>query len=203
MATKTTKLGVEKLEDREVFAGNVAAWVDGAGTLQVSGDGLSNDIDIREVGFNTLEVRGYTTTVNGWTWQRFNVWGDRVNVNLNNGHDRLTFNNGYVNSLNVNTGWGSDTVYVNNTTVYGSGNSANLTLGTEGQVENDNLYLLNDQFFGNLYTATGAGNDYMSIENTRVNGWLSAYGGSGTDTYRWRNSSYGSLWAWSSLERSV
>lgn len=201
---KKKKLGMEQLEKREVFAGNVTAFIDTAGLLHVNGDAAGNQIEIREIGTNVYRVSGFTgTTVNGASYRDFYVATDKLGVYLAGGDDYVYIHDSVLASMDVHMGQGNDTVYTNHLSVYGSGNSAVFKMGASTETGNDNLYLYNDHFYGNIHATMGAGNDYVSFYNTRVDYYLSVWGEGGTDSYSWTNSSYGLLWAWNSIEKRI
>ena len=55
---KYLEMGVERLEDRKMMAGDVAVDVSGSGTLKIEGDNLDNEIVVSEVADNTIRVLG-------------------------------------------------------------------------------------------------------------------------------------------------
>src|SRR5262245_66613857 len=52
----------DRLEDRWTPAGNVTASLS-FGTLTLTGDALSNSIDISQTGFESYEITGFATTI--------------------------------------------------------------------------------------------------------------------------------------------
>lgn len=202
--TKTVskkKLEIEHLEKREVFAGNVAAFINSAGALHLSGDANANHVDVREIGTNVYRVQGINTTINGAAYRDFYVATDKLAVHLAGGDDSINIHDSVMAAMDVHMGQGNDTVVVNRVTVYGAGNSANFKMGASTETGKDSLYLFNDRFYGNLHATMGAGDDYLSFNNTRVDNYLSIWGEAGYDSYRWTNSTYGKLWAWNSIEK--
>jgi hypothetical protein len=205
----TKKLGLETLEKREVCAGNVTAFVDAGGVLQIKGDSAENTVEVREISANVFRVTGLDTRnydgtyaktlINGAAFRDFTASKDQVAIDLGAGHDRLYCHDAAMARIDINMGDGVDSVSLTRVTVYGSGASANVF--TDGYNDSaDWVYLSDCTFAGNLNVATGAGDDYISFYNTQVNGWLSVYGGTGYDRYSWTNSRANQLWAWDSIE---
>jgi hypothetical protein len=207
--SRTKKLGLETLEKREVFAGNVAAFVDAAGVLQIQGDGAANTVEVSEISANVFRVRGYPTrdayglntlptTVGGATYRDFFVPADKVAIDLGAGNDLVHLHDAAMARFDINMGNGNDSAYVYGVTVYGSGPSANILMG--GDTGGDDVRLQNCTFASDLMVATGDGNDFVSFDNVRVNRLLSVYAGNGFDRYSWLNSSANQIWVWDSFE---
>ena len=85
----TRRLDVESLEQRELLAGDVTAFVS-RGDLVVLGDNDSNNLTITEVG-GTFTLTGIGTTINGMAAaQNFPGVTDDVRIYLRNGEDAVT-----------------------------------------------------------------------------------------------------------------
>lgn len=181
---QTKRLGIESLEKRALMAGNVIAGVDAHGALYIQGDHNANEVLISEVGTNMFQIQGINTTINGVaSLQRFFAPRDGIAVNMNGGNDVLRIINSDIRSLQVDASWGIDALIIDQVIVRGTGNSARIDMGYEGQVERDQVSIKNSHFFGNLTVGTGAGNDHVQFSNSQVNYSLVVNGGSGYDTY--------------------
>src|SRR5262245_64453517 len=85
------KLGLERLESREVLAGNVHAFVSG-GNLHIDGDSQANEILIEQSAPKsfTISSRDGTTTINGQAGPlTFNGVRKNVQINLDRKSTRL------------------------------------------------------------------------------------------------------------------
>lgn len=194
--------GMEQLEKREVFAGNVSVFIDTNAALHLNGDAYGNQVEIREISTNVYRVQGLSgTTINGAAYRDFYVAQDKLAIHLAGGNDYVYIHDSVMAAMDVHMGQGSDTVYVDRVTVYGGGNSAMFKMGASTETGNDYLYLYNTRMYGNIHATMGAGNDHVAFYNTRVDYYLSVWGEAGTDSYSWTNSSYGQLWAWNSIEK--
>jgi hypothetical protein len=90
-ALRARRLNFERLEDRHMLAGDVTAFVNGAGDAIVSGDGLNNDIAIRS-GANPgeLTIEGIGTRVNGGPNDTLTGFSGDLVVALGPGNNRLS-----------------------------------------------------------------------------------------------------------------
>jgi hypothetical protein len=123
-----TGWALERLEDRTLLSGNVSATVTAAGNLLVIGDTKANQIAIQETAGGALQVSSLdgTTTINGGSGP-FTAAGftHDVDVFMNRGDDVVQVGgSGPLTSLPhnliIDTGAGSDTVDVENTSVGGN-----------------------------------------------------------------------------------
>jgi hypothetical protein len=207
---RTRKLGMETLEKREVCAGNVTAFVDWTGTLQVIGDGAANSVDISEVAPNYYRVRGYNTrdasglntvptTINGAAAERiFLVPKDQVTIDLGDGNDILRCHDAVMGLFDINMGNGHDSVFLQSLNGYASGLTTKIFMGADAGVD---VVDVNASYFaGSLYVSTGDGNDFVDFTNTQINGFLSVYAGAGYDYYHWYNTRASFVLAWVSFE---
>jgi hypothetical protein len=119
---------LERLEDRTLLSGNVAATVTAAGNLLVIGDTKANQIAIQDTSGGALQVSSLdgTTTINGGSGP-FTATGftHDVDVFMNRGDDVVHVGgSGPVTSLPhnlvIDTGAGADTVDVENTSIGGN-----------------------------------------------------------------------------------
>lgn len=197
------KLGCERLENREVMAGNVLATVTSTGMLSLQGDAASNGVEVTYSSVDGYHIKGLTqggaaTTINGHADAWFHA--NSIGVTLGNGNDLLNTVNCLFNSAGIDMGAGSDTLNMIGTTISQKGDTARIFMGTYGQVDNDTVLLSNDKFYGNLAMYLGGGNDTANFTNTTV--YQSLYGdaGPGTDKYRWSNSYHGPVTGWSGFD---
>src|SRR5436190_5480269 len=97
-ASTQRKFGVEQLENRELFAGNVLAFMNGAGDLnllEATADiGKGQAVQVHQIAANRYRVTGLssqdggTTRINGAAYRDFTVPGN-VNINLAGGRDTV------------------------------------------------------------------------------------------------------------------
>ncbi len=204
---KTTRRGtLETLETRLAMAGNVAAGVV-ATNLNIQGDVLSNQIEIRHLGGNFYQVMGLGgTTVNGMASQVFGGVMGNIQANMSRGDDQVLIdevfsapgNLGFdmgdghdqvllagpaagsikINgSLNVATGAGQDVVRLNGVNVLGS---TMIDTGTE----NDIVDTYQTSVGGHLGLLTRAGDDWASLHRTVVRGVTRISTDDGNDVLR-------------------
>lgn len=165
------QLGVEKLEDRSLMAGNVTAAVQ-AGVLVITGDAADNGVTVDYIqATNTYQVIGTTptggtaTTINGVDTsvpanaQNFTGVTKGVTINLNAGNDNLVFGSAtsstfvVVGDLRIDAGLGNDTVAIGR-----NGNNAGGATPIENEVNVSKAMIVN----------LGLGNDTLDITNTTV-----------------------------------
>src|SRR5687767_6983328 len=92
------KFAMEQLENRELFAGNVLAYMSGAGDLnllEATADiGEGQAVQVHQIAANRYRVSGLSsqdggnTLINGAAYRDFTVYGN-VNINLANGRDTV------------------------------------------------------------------------------------------------------------------
>jgi hypothetical protein len=179
MRTNSRKLSIEKLEKREVFAGDVAAFVNN-GVLQLNGDNLANDVEIHSLGNHNYAVNGLGTTVNHSNqMQTFHATSDKIVGNLKGGDDYVYLHDSTINQISLTMGDGNDNVYINNVNALSSLDGVQLDMGNG----NDLATLEHDHIFGNLSANMGAGNDTLKLNSTNVDFLFSVDGGAGSDTF--------------------
>lgn len=169
------RLRVESLEDRRVFAGNVAA---SAGeVLELRGDEAANEVRITQDASDRILIEGLNgTTINGRSSVRFNGAGlEKVDIKLFGGNDKLT-----VRSLrasvdqNIELGAGDDVVSLNRVVA-----GANLSVKADDGY--DRLDALGLRVSGDFYAEMGQGRSGVSIASSRVGKTLTVIGGDSTD----------------------
>lgn len=149
---KRTKISLESLEERAVLAGNVLVQFL-SGDLVITGDGSSNDIEIRSTGtIDEFKITGIGTTINGrsgpFVFDNFDFTGD-IRVKMKGGNDRVLMHgadSGFGDldawdDLSINMGEGDDKLYLKYIQTGGNG-------GTEQDVLID----------------LGRGNNYMRAD---------------------------------------
>lgn len=212
------KCRVEKLEARELMAGDVWASVVN-GTLRVSGDNSSNGVIIEQVGYQTFKVAGSyqsgATRVNGSYAERYfqGVYDD-IEVSLNGGNDSLRLGGTSESTrdilpddVRINMGDGDDYVRVQwlSNRDYNDNISINTGWGNDtvsaykvvcrnnmtiDTAQNWDTVDLNYITVGNrLNVYTGAGNDRFNL-NQAIAYQVYAEMGSENDTVSIRNNSF-------------
>jgi hypothetical protein len=147
--SRTKSLRLERLEGRDMLAGNVTATLMDH-TLLIHGDNSGNAIIVTQTGkksFTVVQDPANPTTINGVTGGSFSadrvkrveiitgtgndsvtINGDRLrkgDINLGDGNNTLVINSSRVDKLNVTTGSGSDDVTIASTRI----KRANVSLG--------------------------------------------------------------------------
>jgi hypothetical protein len=182
---------VERLEDRQLMAADVAAYMT-SGTLNVVESagfvGGDNAVEIRQVAPGVMRVTGLytsddpgTSLVNGHAYQDFSGVLS-LNVNLGGGNDivnvgrqgtTMTLNNVFVNTDGTNklNFHGYDYDHVN---VVGLKATGQMTIQTGIGNDQINLGVLNigSNDLGNLTINTGPGSDVVNLNNVSVKGNL-------------------------------
>lgn len=189
------RLEVEKLDSRQLMAGNVFAELTSDGQLQISGDAHSNYVRVAQIGSTTYRVTGLPqaglpTTVNGQNSRDFlNV--QSVNVLLGAGNDRIDIGNSNVygrttflsQGISIATGTGADTVHIDRVAT---------TTDVEIQTESGNDIIRVDRSHignalgefrqGDLRVSAGFGSDSVNVSNSVVAGELYVETGLGLAT---------------------
>ena len=192
-------IGMERLENRELFAGNVMAYMSGNGDLnllEATADiGEGQALKVHQIAANRFRVTGLssqdggTSLVNGVAQQDFTVTGN-LNINLAGGRDTVvlgrsaptTFNQVFLNS-GVDSATGNadlDSISVEKVTTRGhltvdSGASADFikVLGSK----------IGDGYnIDNLSIDAGSGADYINLASA-YGRFLEVTGNLSVDTY--------------------
>jgi hypothetical protein len=189
MANRFRKLRLEQMEQRQMMAGDVFAYVQD-GTLfineapaQIGGDnGISisqlADGKIRVEGHDSTNIGGPSTLVNGQAFVDFELLmsplglGRDLNVNLGGGEDQIVFNPGPNGAPEFN--------------------SVTLNVGANSGNDTDRIIVNALSTWGSLTVNTGAGNDWLFLSNSVIgNGWgydnVVARMGAGADTVTIKN----------------
>jgi hypothetical protein len=104
-------MSFERLEDRTMLAGNVAAAIDNSGNLKLTGDANNNIVALSQAANGKWVVKGLLgTTINGAAKRSFYV-ENGLKANLGNGNDGIAILKGeFYGNVCVNTGNGTDGV---------------------------------------------------------------------------------------------
>jgi hypothetical protein len=174
---------LERLEDRQMMAGDIAAYVQ-SGVLNIAESagypGGQNGVEIRQVAPGTMLVTGLQTDDGG--------------KSLINGHASQQFSG--VASLNVNLAGGNDLVYVGRSDAATSLNDVSInTDGSNGYnaygFDYDKVNVVNLNTTGRLTIQTGPGNDVINVGKLRIGNdnldALTINSGAGSDTINMNN----------------
>ena len=175
MGRRTNQLNVDRLEGRDLMAGNLSAVVSN-GILFVKEGSVStnthNGVEIsqlpngqfRVLGLSSLD--GQRTTINGAVFQDFTVPLAKLNVKLGGGDDFLSVANARLNSMG-------------------------LTVGGPNLPDADVVTVSNTRTSGLVHIATGGGADRVVVQNSKIGDGLgttsddlSIFTGAGSDTVR-------------------
>jgi hypothetical protein len=183
---------VERLEDRQMMAGDIAAFVQG-GTLNLlesaGAQGAQNGVSIVQVAPGTLMVSGLqtddggTTAINGHASQQFSGVTS-LNVNLGGGNDLVdigidnkpvSLNDVFINvdgtkaKFNAN-GFDYDKVNIANLTTTGK---LTIQTGIGDDVVNIGNLRIGDNDLDAITINTGGGSDTLNLNNVQTSGNLS------------------------------
>jgi hypothetical protein len=191
MSNRNRKLNMERMEAREMMAGDVAATVTG-GTLylnEAAGQaGRDNSVIISQIAPGRVRVSSNATTtdgtyskINGAASQDFNVSGGLV-VKFGGGSDLVVFDQSAPPTFkDVNIDLAAPPLVIK-----AAAKTAN-AVPTALPVDNDNLIMWGANINGNLTVNTGVGNDWVYIANTPITGNVSINTGAGADTAQLQN----------------
>lgn len=175
-----TRLTVQRLEPRLPLAGNVTATL-GDGVLTLQGDAFDNGIELRADVDDALLVLGTRDTsivMNGASSaQRRFAEVRAVRIRLDGGADQCVFagvRDYLVDSIDINTGPGADTISLGMGRVTGT-----MLIATGPDADFVDLTLA--KVLGTLRVQTGAGADRISAESLLVAGSLLIDTGGGDD----------------------
>src|SRR5215831_10341355 len=182
---------LERLEDRQMMAGDIAAYVQN-GVLNIAESagyqGGQNGVEIRQVAPNTMLVTGMqtddggTSLVNGHTSQQFSGVSS-LNVNLAGGNDRVnvgrdgspltTLNDVFINTdgSKGNNAYGFDYDKVNVVNLHAT-DRLNIQTGPGDDVINIGKLQISDNSLGALTINSGAGSDTINLNNVHTGGNL-------------------------------
>ena len=165
--TKNSKarLGVEKLENRELMAGNVFATVSN-NTLYITGDSMANSVQVAS-DYHTGEVfviGADNTLINGRAQTSIGNFRGNIEVKLGGGNDsfqlaRVTDRDFRKADINMGSG---DFESVNLASARFSGN---VTINSLGSQKN-HLEVKHGSVAGDLKIETGSGHDWVVLSST-------------------------------------
>jgi hypothetical protein len=176
-------LRLERLENREVFAGDVHLFLGQDGALNIAEKFGSfhqaQAVEISRTPFDysgqmfrvkgVYNAGGQTTLVDGAAYKDIRVPSGNVNVNLGFGDDRVYLKDAPFNILNVDTGGGQDMVMLQNgmktkgTVTVRTGADSDFVGLYDAQIGNDSLDNLN------IYMDTGVDTFYSKGTNQPSN----------------------------------
>jgi hypothetical protein len=173
MARRTTRLGVDRLEGREVLSGNVTAYVS-SNTLflveQAGQYGQSNAVQVTQLASGNIRVAGLVngtgtvSKINGAAYRDFVLPNGTLVASLGAGNDRIRVVNAKFNNVN-------------------------LDLSYPNTIDADVIDLGGVQTTGAMQLRTGGGIDNVWVHNTQVgdgSGYedLNINSGAGADTVK-------------------
>jgi len=149
------KLSLEQVESRQLMAGNILAYVNGAGDLNILEStatiGQGQAVQVWQTASGKIRVQGLSSQdggvsqVNNLAYQDFTTNGN-VNINLAGGRDTVLVGR---NATTLNN------LYIN-------------TASPTGVNDNDAIYLENLNTRGNAIVTSGAGSDFIQSLGTHV-----------------------------------
>jgi hypothetical protein len=178
----------ERLETRELLAGNVTASVV-SGSLTVNGDNAANMLQLTEVAGNRWKITGLGgTKINGKSSITTDAVTHDIQLYMNGGNDNVTVKDGFVpHILNVFGADGNNTTTLENVKVgYGLGvygNAGNdMVMATNVSVEaidhiyysvfdlgdGNNTVIANHLSAWDMRVYTGTGNDIVTVMNSTL-----------------------------------
>ena len=171
--TPNSSLAIERLESRDVPAGDVSVVLTG-GALTVTGDAADNQLTIQQFSNGEVVVTGSAgTTINGR--------GDSVSLGVV-----------ALDAVRLAGGDGADQLAVAGVTTAGE-------VVVTGDAGNDSLFVSNTTA-GSLTVNAGAGDDLVTTNGVWVAGFADLSGGDGSDTLRYSSLSSGGGMALSEFE---
>jgi hypothetical protein len=186
MARRTHRLSLDRLESRELMAGDITAFV-GSNTLYlgevVAQSGQPNAVQITQLANGAIRVAGQVnsggtlTHVKGAAYQDFFLPNGSVVVSFGAGNDRVRVTNAKFNIVNIDLSYPNtndvDTIDINGLTTTGA-----VQLRSGGGV--DNVFVQNAKIgdgtgFEDLNINSGAGADFVRV-GSLTNGFVEVRG---------------------------
>jgi len=158
-----TRLGVERLENRELMAGNVFATVSN-NTLYITGDSNANSVEVGSLSGVVFVSGTDNTLINGRTQIPIGNFRGNIEVKLGGGNDRFQLSgveDRVFRKVDVNMGSG-DWESVNLAFAHFSGSVNINSLGRLG----NSVTVGNGSVAGDLKIETGLGNDWVALSST-------------------------------------
>ncbi|MCY3007654.1 MAG: hypothetical protein NTV29_16990 [Planctomycetota bacterium] len=185
-ATTSRRLGVERLQARELLAGDVTAAVTN-GFLVVRGDDAANELTIERISGDRVQVTGATgTTINGLTQPAVLRVRKGYDIATGGGDDKLTvigLNAFGRYEIRMDLGIGNDTLVASNLLAQ--------RIHSGGGDGNDSITLRNSRSRRGSGVGGGSGDDTMTLENLRFGNGSCIDGGTGKNLLQETNNRYG------------
>ena len=184
--TTVRRLALEKLQIRELLAGDVTAAVTN-GFLVVRGDDAANELTIERVSGDRVRVTGATgTTINGLTQPAILKVRKGYDIATGGGDDKLTvigLNAVGRYEIRMELGAGNDTLVASNLVAQ--------RIHSNGEAGNDSITVRNSRSWRGSGVGGGAGDDTIVLENLRFGNGSCIDGGTGKNTVQETNNRYG------------
>ena len=184
--TTVRRLALEKLQIRELLAGDVTAAVTN-GFLVVRGDDAANELTIERVSGDRVRVTGATgTTINGLTQPAILKVRKGYDIATGGGDDKLTvigLNAFGRYEIRMELGAGNDTLVASNLVAQ--------RIHSNGGAGNDSITVRNSRSWRGSGVGGGAGDDTIVLENLRFGNGSCIDGGTGKNTVQETNNRYG------------
>ena len=178
-------LGLERLEQRQMMAGDVAVTVTNGGDLIITGDQADNQLVVTSTEPNNqFHVKGLNgTTINGQESVVVNNVVDDIRINLRGGdnaillsaHNEYNYANGFeVDDIRFNSGGGNDIIALQQVEMRGD-----FRVATGG---GDDLVMIDESELDQARIRTSGGNDAVLTNASMFQGIVDWNLGSGDDT---------------------
>ena len=184
--TTVRRLALEKLQIRELLAGDVTAAVTN-GFLVVRGDDAANELTIERVSGDRVRVTGAIgTTINGLTQPAILKVRKGYDIATGGGDDKLTvigLNAVGRYEIRMELGAGNDTLVASNLMAQ--------RIHSNGGSGNDSITVRNSRSWRGSGVGGGAGDDTIVLEKLRFGNGSCIDGGTGKNTVQETNNRYG------------
>ena len=185
-AITNRRLGVERLQARELLAGDVTAAVTN-GFLVIRGDDAANELTIERISGDRVKVTGATgTTINGLTQPAVLRVRKGYDIATGGGDDKLTvigLNAFGRYEIRMDLGIGNDTLVASNLLAQ--------RIHAGGGDGNDSITVRNSRSRRGSGVGGGAGDDTLVLENLRFGNGSCIDGGTGKNIVQESNNRYG------------
>ena len=186
IVTTARRLALEKLQARELLAGDVTAAVTN-GFLVVRGDDAANELTIERINGDKVRVTGATgTTINGLTQPAILRVRKGYDIATGGGDDKLTvigLNAVGRYEIRMDLGAGNDVLVASNLLAQ--------RIHAGGGDGNDSITVRNSRSRRGSGVGGGAGDDTMVLENLRFGNGSCIDGGTGKNTVTQTNNRFG------------
>ncbi|MFN9626739.1 MAG: beta strand repeat-containing protein, partial [Planctomycetota bacterium] len=186
VVTAARRLSLEKLQARELLAGDVTAAVTN-GFLVVRGDDAANELTIERISGDSVRITGATgTTINGLTQPAILRVRKGYDIATGGGDDKLTvigLNAVGRYEIRMDLGAGNDVLVASNLLAQ--------RIHAGGGDGNDSITLRNSRSRRGSGVGGGAGDDTMVLENLRFGNGSCIDGGTGKNTVTQTNNRFG------------